>query len=251
MLLHSRLHIAAWSAWAPSIETPEEWGRWVAQGGAIQSVVLDKCKPLSVPAMLRRRLSPLGALAVMQLEKLDVDLASIPMVFASEHGELQRTLGLLKSLSSGDELSPMQFSLSVHNANAGILSIAQNNRQNMTAVATANGELGPILLEAQAMLEYSDAPFVACVIYDQPLPDVYQRLAVFPEFPYAAAFLLSKVPSGNGTSLTLTLNNDAVDSFDHSTPQALHLIRFILTGYTKTLFLPSVTGSQWLCERYE
>ena len=67
------------------------------------------------PAMLRRRLTPLGKLAVSAIAELKPQ-ENEPMVFASSWGDLARSFALLESLCSSAEMSPAAFALSVHNA---------------------------------------------------------------------------------------------------------------------------------------
>jgi len=44
------------------------------------------------------------------------------MVFASRHGEADRTLAILQDLAAGAEVSPTLFSMSVHNSVPGLWS---------------------------------------------------------------------------------------------------------------------------------
>src|SRR4051812_6705411 len=78
-----------------------------------------------IPAMLRRRLSPIGRAALSVIMPLADSQGAMPLVYVSRHGDLNRTLGLLQDLALGEPLSPTAFSLSVHNATAGLFSIQQ------------------------------------------------------------------------------------------------------------------------------
>jgi hypothetical protein len=80
-----------------------------------------------------------------------LDLSRVPLVYASAYGEMNTTLELLeRSLVS--ESSPLRFQASVHNAAAGLLSIATRNRSFCTALAAGYGSVAAALLEAYALL---------------------------------------------------------------------------------------------------
>lgn len=147
--------------------------------------------------MLRRRLSAFGRLAATTSTELLSPDESIPVVFASRHGDAHRTLELLQALASGDDVSPASFSMSVHNAVAGILSIARGDTSAVTAVAAADNLLLAALLEASAQLQ--DAPRVLCVLCDLPLPALYTAIEDAPTEPWALALLLER-PEISGTS---------------------------------------------------
>ncbi len=46
------------------------------------------------------------------------------MVFTSRHGELERNFRILQALATGQDLSPTDFAMSVHNSAVGNLTIA-------------------------------------------------------------------------------------------------------------------------------
>ena len=68
--------------------------------------------------MLRRRLDRHGRMALATAWTCAEGLDSVQFVFASRHGDLDRTLELLTALGNKDMLSPTSFSLSVHNSTA-------------------------------------------------------------------------------------------------------------------------------------
>ena len=82
-----------------------------------------------LPAMFRRRLTPLSRLVFASLEDLreDFDLTQMPIILASRFGEMLLSIKLIQQIISQELLSPMAFSLSVHNSNAGQLSIHFKN----------------------------------------------------------------------------------------------------------------------------
>ena len=80
-----------------------------------------------VDPMLRRRLSPLARAALHVANDCASNLPTVPVVYASRHGELTRTIELLRSLAREEALSPTTFSLSVLHSAAGALSLARGD----------------------------------------------------------------------------------------------------------------------------
>ncbi len=204
----------------------------------------------AIPAMLRRRLSPLGKMALSTAIPLLKETDSgVPTVLVSRHGDLHRTVNLLQDLAAGESLSPTHFSLSVHNAIGGLLSIARKDTSSMTALACGFDDISTALLEAQAILTEQDCKQVLCLIYDEPLPALYQQQQpALPDHAYAVAFLLG-TPSPLDTSsshtsaepemsvlqsempvqLDLCRRDTSESSAEASRPQALSLLRWLIT----------------------
>lgn len=57
------------------------------------------------------------------------------MIFASRYGDLSATAELLEQLHLEDAVSPMGFSLAVHNAAVGVYSIARQDRTSSVSIA--------------------------------------------------------------------------------------------------------------------
>ena len=85
--------------------------------------------------MLQRRLSPLAKAVFHSADKCTVTGEQIPTVFSSSHGEICKSLEMLKAIQAGDEVSPAAFSLSVHNAIAGFSLLSYSNQREITVVA--------------------------------------------------------------------------------------------------------------------
>jgi hypothetical protein len=193
-----------------------------------------------IPAMLRRRLSPLGRAALSVIMPLAETHGAMPLVYVSRHGDLNRTLGLLEDMAKGEPLSPTAFSLSVHNATAGLFSIQQGLTSNITAISGGAQELVPALLESLGLCS-AQTPQVLCVFCDEPTPDIYQHQADQPAHAYAVALII-----GIGQEWQLeSLGENVVGS--SAEPQALQLLR-LLQGEVESLSL-SHNSSGWQLRR--
>lgn len=154
---------------------------------------------------------------------------AMPLIYVSRHGDLHRTFQLLQDLAIGEPISPTAFSLSVHNATAGLFSIQQGLTKNITAISCSEAELIPALLEALGQCKTQE-PRVMCVFCDEPPPDIYRAHVNQPEFPYALALIVSLGDTWQLTNLG-SLNNAT------STPSKLQPMGLLalLQGETRNL----------------
>jgi len=184
------LRIAQWRAWAPSLETGDAWRQWAAQPWtpADQGEQPD-CGFL--PAMQRRRLSRMARMALEVAWPLCGEDEQLPFVFASRHGETQRTYALLGDVADQQPLSPTQFGLSVHNAIAGQWSILRGQRGEASAIAGEADTFEHAMLEAATLLD-DGAPSVIVVIAEERPPSAYDMWIRDVPFSYALALRVGK-----------------------------------------------------------
>lgn len=177
--------LARWAAWAPGLDSAEDWARWNGRSAdGDPKPALDW-----LPPMQRRRLPALARGAFHVARRAAGDLAAdVPTVLACSHGEPSRTLDLLETLADGEPLSPAAFSLSVHNAVSGQLGIALGNRAPASTVALAGDGLSGALVEALCLKQPGKPVLV--VIYEAPLPMLYHPYSRSEPFPWAIALLL-------------------------------------------------------------
>jgi len=212
-----------------------DWKAWTPAHNAQPDVSL-------IPAMLRRRLSAIGRAALSVILPLAATHGAIPLVYVSRHGDLNRTLGLLEELAKGEPMSPTAFSLSVHNATAGLFSIQQGLTQNITALSGGAQELVPALLEALGLCN-AQTPQVLCAFCDETPPAIYRQQVDQPAHPYALSMVI-----GAGATWQLESLGRANESVAASpAPQALQLLQ-LLQGDEVELVLAH-NGSQWRLSR--
>ncbi|WP_266170225.1 beta-ketoacyl synthase chain length factor [Dyella subtropica] len=230
--LQIALQIAQWRAWAPSLETGEAWRQWAAQPWtpADQGEQPD-CGFL--PSMQRRRLSRMARMALEVAWPLCEEDEQLPFVFASRHGETQRTYALLGDVADQQPLSPTQFGLSVHNAIAGQWSILRGQRGAASAIAGEADTFEHAMLEAATLLD-SGAPAVMVIIAEERPPSAYDGWIDDVPFSYALALRVGKPRAGQDASSTsrwqLQLSRNVADTgATHTThgawPYALDFLR--------------------------
>ncbi|MGR3907267.1 beta-ketoacyl synthase chain length factor [Burkholderia sp. SR8] len=146
--------------------------------------------------MVRRRLSRLSRLALQAAYDCAGSKLPVRMVFASRHGELARTTGILADIAAAEPVSPTAFSLSVLNAVTGIFGIARHDRSAATAIAAGHETLGYALLEAFSQYETSPASPVLLVYAHEPADSVYGDVGDDPDSVGLAILLGADEPAG-------------------------------------------------------
>jgi len=249
------LTINHWAAWMPGITTGDDWLQWaVDEKHPTKECELPKVSEM--PPMLRRRLSPLGKIALYSAFSavIDAQNKSVASIFCSRHGDLQRTVSLLKDLSYQQPLSPAHFSLSVYNAIPGLMSIARKDNGSITALACGQHDIANVFLEAKGIMDEQGISEVLCVIYDEPIPDIYNQPQQHPA--YSTAFLVSNTAahlSGDTNNshcqpvtLSFTIENAKEKPLENDEPQALQLLRFLLQSQPLNLTLNGARN-RWCC----
>jgi hypothetical protein len=182
-----RFSVAAHAAWAPGLSTHESWLAWAKSPFLIQGS--EQAPVLSMPAMLRRRAGFLGKMALEAAYHCVDGRSQIPAVFCSRHGDVARALELLGNVVDNTPLSPTNFGLAVHNANAGLFSIARQDQANQCALAAGQSTIEHGVIEACSLLA-DGAEQVLLVAYDTSLPGVFESYRDCAEQPHAWAWLM-------------------------------------------------------------
>ncbi len=211
--------IARHAAWAPGLATQERWAEWARAPWPL--AVGEEPKVAAMPAMLRRRAGLLGRMALEVAYECLGEARDVPTVFCSRHGEVARAIGLLGELARGEPLSPTGFGLAVHNASAGLFSIARGDRANHVALAAGAASIEHAVIEACGQLA-DGAPLVLLVVCDTPLPSLLQEFEDCDEQPFAFAWAM--VPAAERpVRLSWAAARDVEAS---SVPGGLEVLRF-------------------------
>ncbi|CAM4370639.1 beta-ketoacyl synthase chain length factor [Stenotrophomonas maltophilia] len=223
--------IVDWAAWAPGLSERSQWLGWAGAPYLPQGE--DTPALAEIPAMQRRRIERLGRMAIQTAcwcEDGQGADSQVPLVFASRHGDVARSMDLLGALASDQPLSPTGFGLSVHNAIAALYSIARGHRGNYLALAAGQATVEAACLEAAGLLA-DGAREVRVVVYESPLPEIYATFADEPDPFFAWCWRLTAPTAGQPV---LSLQWDAApataDTAPGTLPHALDLHRFLLSG---------------------
>ncbi|MBE1276915.1 beta-ketoacyl synthase chain length factor [Enterovibrio baiacu] len=179
------------NALSPGLENTEAWESWCQQNHAWPE---DAPAPRAdaIPAMMKRRMSPISKLAVQVATELSRDEHIDFVVFSSRHGELQRTVTLLRDIQMGEPASPTAFSQSVHNTAAGLFTIATKTPVPATSLAAGEDTFHCALTEAAIYLSEHPEHRVLVIDFDAPIPEPYDAFEQQAFQPYALGLLLTK-----------------------------------------------------------
>jgi hypothetical protein len=179
----------------------------------------------AVPALLRRR-AGLSDRMALQCACAAAGAGPLPSVFASRHGQIARSVQLLRALAEGTPSSPMDFSVSVHNATAGLFSMARGDRSGAAALAAGRESFSAGLLESLGLLA-EGAPKALLVFHDEeppaPLETAWNRE------PSGFALAL-RVESGASETLEISLTQAEVGAPENPEPQALSFLKVLAGG---------------------
>jgi hypothetical protein len=241
--------LAGQVAWAPGVTSAAEWEAWAHAPWMIAPGA--EAPVAAMPAMLRRRAGALGKMALQVAFECLGERSDVPMVFCSRHGEVSRAIELLSEMVRGEPVSPTGFGLSVHNASAGLLSIARGERANQIALAGGAATVEQGVIEACALLA-DGAPMVLLVAYDAPLPPVLKQFEDCVEQPFAFAWAM--VPAGAGgdgetvrlawQGVAATADAEA-DVESDPMPGGLQVLRFHLSGRARMQRLAGARRWTW------
>jgi hypothetical protein len=217
-------------AWAPDaaggeISTPEDWRKWAGN-----PVPLGNEGQPDVPflaASLRRRATRLTRLMLRVAFDCTehVDRAAVRTVFASRHGTIHVAMKIIHAIARSESVSPLQFSHSVHNAQAGLFSIASGNREASSSISAREDTFGHAFLESLLHLERRPEIPVLLVIGDEPVPDNVAHLVHEPDASYGVALLLAR--EGEGAALDFCMESSHAPPKERAWPDALEFVRFL------------------------
>ncbi len=236
----------AWACWAPGLEDPADWQAWIR---GERSVVRDGAPEISdLKPLQRRRLSRIGRAAYLCGSRASGDHPPSCTVYCSAHGELERSAGLLQSIASNEALSPNQFSLSVHNAIAGLTSIFKDwSGPSYSIAAGAEGIGSAFLVAGGALTDLEEGGSVLIICYDDTTPVPFSGdIDNPPPTGVAIALRLSK-PEATNDRLTVERAASQSTGLEHW-DQIRRLAVFLAGGRGSELALE--TGrARWLWRR--
>lgn len=157
----------------------EDWAAivWGAAPDEPATVLGSAAAESAIPAGVRRRMSPFERALARCVLGLCRDDEAIEVTLGSRFGNLATATAMLTDIARGDMVSPMAFSVSVHNAVCGVLNQVRKDRTPHTAVAAGHSTVDAALTELYLRSggDVREAAQVV-VIGDAPLPPPLDRL---------------------------------------------------------------------------
>jgi hypothetical protein len=183
----------------------------MSQGFASRCFSLDDVcitsEVANIPRSILRRSSILSR-EVLGLSHFIFESGIDFLVFATKHGELNRTQKLLQSLAQKTELSPTQFAQSVHSTAAGLLTIANSKKVPFSTICASEHTFSMAVLEAVSHLKCSPGSEVCLIMADEyPPPELEEYID-----RNDAGVLAIRLKSGSDFRLNYTPNNLSISS---------------------------------------
>lgn len=194
-----------------------------------------------VPMMMRRRLNRMGRMAA----RVAYDVGGLDeavIAYCSRYGDSVLTLSLLDDIVDGELPSPAGFSMAVHNAIAGWLSIVAKNRNAHTAVASGPESLAAGLLEASMLITEQPDRAVMVLYCHEPLAPTYRKFQSPSDRPISLALMVGRTQTRAGIHLSAKPRNSGGN--DATEPEALSFIRFLLSARPEGTF--AGVGLEWM-----
>jgi hypothetical protein len=229
--------------------------------GGVRDPAATKPLGLALDRVNRRRASQLGrALAdvgAQAMAQAAVDPATVPTVIGSSIGEASTMISLLDQMwRLRVPMSPAGFTMSVHNAASGLISITNGNRGFSTSVAADNDTPAGALFEAVGLVHSFDGPVVVACGDEAPPADLvpadvgYELLAVAivvapAAHPGPVLARLRLVPGGDATVAPAVVPEPLARN-----PQVglLDLVVAVLGGASGRVRLDRGSGAGWCAE---
>ena len=151
-------------------------------------------RPEKSPMMTARRLSIGCRMAVdvgTLLFEQHPDIEAV--IYSSRSGEIERNFKILDAVTSGQECSPTDFSMAVHNCGVGNFTILNKATIPSTSISSGKDTFMQALAEAYSMLQ-TNYQKILLVDYEVTIPNFYTSYLRehIPNFPYAVGFILAK-----------------------------------------------------------
>ncbi len=218
--------VRRWAAWAPECPDAAAWETWATAPRAIGTDGHPDARFL--PPMLRRRCTPLTRMMLTAAFGCcdERERAEVRTVFASRHGSINDSIALLEALVRGERISPAKFSHTVHNAQAGLFSIAAGNRQASSSLSARADTFGSAYLEALTHLDREPTRPVLLVVGDVPLDATFAPLVQEAVAGYALALLLTH--NGEGEEIALEIGEATTPPAHPPWPDAIEFLRWLL-----------------------
>lgn len=197
-----------------------------------------------VDPLLRRRLGPLGRGMLHCAGRVAEGLGPLASVFSSRHGDVTRTTPILDDLARGLPPSPTLFSMNVHNAVAGVWSIARQDPSPSTSLAAGPETFGWGLLEALSLHLATPANPVLFVYGEDLLPPPFRPFAD-QELPLHAVALLIGLPAAEHLVLTWEPGREGPSA---AVPQSLQVLQTLHSGHPQGPWAEASGAWSWHVE---
>jgi len=191
-----------------------------------------KYSPSMISPSQGRRLSDLTKTCVDLGLRVTENQAVDHIIFSSRYGELANATQLLEMIGQKDELSPMLFSQSVHNAAIGTYTLLKKTHAPTTSLGGGKNSFMMGLVSCATYLKENPQAQLLYITADETVPAVFENGLTEANIPFSAAMLLSA--SGPGQSLGFEMNassnlGSATHAEKNQNPQSIEFLKWFFS----------------------
>lgn len=217
------LNLIDWQARAPGLSEATHWQTWAQEPFTIDPSA-PQGKLTELPMMTARRLNSGSKLAVecglSMLRRHAIDA----VLYTSRHGELERNYRILSAMAVGQDVSPTDFTMSVHNSAVGALTIAAKQPIVSSSLSAGQDTFQQGLCEVISLLQ-AGYQRILMVDFDGLLPEFYHpRLPEgMPTWAFAVALVFEA-----GSALQCSTQGGSVGK-EPPLPQSMQFLQHYLS----------------------
>lgn len=222
------IYIKSCAAYAPGLESKEDWLAW-SRGEKLISPESSTPKLSFVPMLTRRRLSALSKMVVLVNHQISFDkngnsLPAAKITFASEFGEIAQQLKISQTFLEMGTVSPAHFSLSVFNTSVANATILEKNTFGYSAVFSGKKAFSLGLKDCISTLQAGSETERIFIFADELIPEIYGSIAgvSYPNKPCALAIHIS---TSSENAIGILKSNFDTSNFETASDEALAFIK--------------------------
>lgn len=241
--------IENWSAWAPGLRNRADWETPRDREAYLDALEGHASPDVEwVPPRKRRRCSHLTRIALHVgfdcCNNAGVDPGEVKSVFATRHGEINLTTGLLETLADDELLSPMAFGNSVHNTPSSYFCMCADNHHPSRTVSAGEATFQNGFLDAVSLSDLApDRPVLFVLVHVTP-PEPLDRFDPLEESAWGVAFLLTESPGSFDLAFS---RNDREKTDTGVLPPSIIFLDWLLHGASPRLQLAAPnTSHSWV-----
>jgi hypothetical protein len=194
------VYLSRFSAWAPGLETAQEWMEWAYGKREIRASRESPEIGFTDP-LFRRRLSQISKMTIRVIHDIQPIAEDTQIMFISFRGELIQQYKINKMLIEDGELLPAAFSLSVFNTPPALASIALNLSASYSALYPAEDSFESGIAAAAAPVLCGRVEKILFVYADEMPPPEYTGICPGHPAPLAFSVLISREPEAGSVPL--------------------------------------------------
>lgn len=180
-------------------------------------------KTTNIPSMQARRMSPPSKLSVEVFCELNKNHCIDAAIFISDSGEITRSYKIIESLGLNTEISPTDFSMSVHNAPSGLATIISQKNIPISSISAGKNGFFDAFYEASTLFS-SSIKKILILAYEDEIPLFYKSDTTLDHPAFAIGWIIEQ---GHQWNISIEKTNNIHEVY--SQPLSLEFLKNLLS----------------------